>query len=124
MNLMTSSRNCTCQQSAVNCLDQHNISVEQDALHNCWAYDALQCMSEIVCYRSAEGVCRLLAVRESEPCLGTQQLVSLGLSCLTYCHSSLAEPETGQDMYSCTDLPVVYRTERESDYNALASQQV
>ena len=55
VNPMTNSRNCTGQQSSVNRLDQCNISVEQDALHSCWAYDALLCMSEIVCYKSAEG---------------------------------------------------------------------
>ena len=43
---MTSSRNCTCQQSSVKRLDQRNISVKQDALHSCWAYDALLCMLE------------------------------------------------------------------------------
>ena len=55
MNPMTSSRNCTCQQSLVNRLEFRNISVEQGALHSCWAYDALLCMSEIVHYKSAEG---------------------------------------------------------------------
>ena len=33
------------------------------SLHSCWAYDVLVCMSEMVCYKSAEGE---LAVRESE----------------------------------------------------------
>ena len=33
-NPMTSSQNCTCQQSLVNLLDQHNISVEQNVLHS------------------------------------------------------------------------------------------
>ena len=43
-------------ESTVNRLDQRNISVEQDALHSsCWAYDALLCMSGIVCYKRAEG---------------------------------------------------------------------
>ena len=35
--------------------------MKQDALHKCWAYDVLLCMSETVCYQS-----RLLTVRESE----------------------------------------------------------
>ena len=55
VNPMTNSRNCTCQQSSVNRLDQRNMSVKQDALHSCWAYDVLLCMSETVCYKSAEG---------------------------------------------------------------------
>ena len=54
-NPMTRSQNCTFQQSSVNLLDQRNTSVEQDASHNCWAYDALPCMSEIVSYQSAGG---------------------------------------------------------------------
>ena len=69
MNPMASSQNCTCQQSSVNCLDRRNISVKQDALHSCWAYDALLCMSEIVCYKSAEGEfagCLLSVVSEAE----------------------------------------------------------
>ena len=31
-----------------NSLDQRNISVKQDDLHSCWAYDVLVCMSKIV----------------------------------------------------------------------------
>ena len=55
VNPMTNSRNCTCQQSSVNRLDQRNISVKHGCFAQLLGYDVLLCMSKIVCYKSAEG---------------------------------------------------------------------